>query len=175
MLSSAPERQRFIQADANLAIDGGTTVACIADQILPENLTILTNSIFTAERFLRHPTKPTVYGCGGLLREASGTFIGKEALSFFSRRRVDRYFLSATGVDREAGITDLTLEDNEVKRAMAASSTEVILLVDQSKFTVRSHMEVLPWRRIDHLVTDAEPSLVNKVVPRASGPVVHRV
>jgi len=145
----------FIRAGDFLAVDGGTTVAAIARQPLPERLTVLTNSIHTASDFLRHPSRPMVYACGGLLRERSGTFIGREALRFFSKRRTTRYFLSATGVDAEAGVTDLTLEDNEVKQAMAANSGEVVLLADRSKFGEVSLMQVMPWRRIDHLVTDA--------------------
>lgn len=145
----------FIHEGDFLAVDGGTTVAAIARQSLPDQLTVLTNSIHTASVFLSHPSRPMVYACGGLLRERSGTFIGREALSFFGKRRTTRYFLSATGVDAEAGVTDLTLEDNEVKQAMAANSGEVVLLADCSKLGQVSLMQVMPWRRIDHLVTDA--------------------
>lgn len=147
--------KQFIQPGDSLVIDGGTTVAAIAEQPLPDDLSILTNSIHTARLFLNHPSRPGVYCCGGLLRPQSGTFIGREALSFFSRRKVKRYFLSATGIDPDAGITDLTLEDNEVKQAMAAAASEVILLADRTKFGLVSLMEVLPWTRISHLITDA--------------------
>lgn len=145
----------FIREGDFLAVDGGTTVAAIARHPLPDQLTVLTNSIHTAAVFLSHPARPMVYACGGLLRERSGTFIGREALSFFGKRRTTRYFLSTTGVDAQAGVTDLTLEDNEVKQAMAANSGEVVLLADRSKLGEVSLMQVMPWRRVDHLVTDA--------------------
>jgi DeoR/GlpR family transcriptional regulator of sugar metabolism len=147
--------ERFIRPGDTLAVDGGTTVAALADQPLPEPITIFTNSLHTADRFLRHPSRPTVHACGGLLRATSGTFIGREALSFFSRRKIRKAFLSATGIDLQAGITDLTLEDNEVKRAMALASAEVFLLADASKVGEVSLMQVLPWPRIDYFVTNA--------------------
>jgi DeoR/GlpR family transcriptional regulator of sugar metabolism len=146
--------EQFIREGDDIAIDGGTTVALLAEQTLPARLTIATNSLNTARLFLNHPSRPAVYCCGGFLREQSGTFIGREALSFFGKRRFRRYFLSATGVDARAGVTDLTLEDNEVKQAMASASEEVVLLADQSKWGVVSHMQVLPWRRIHHFITD---------------------
>jgi DeoR/GlpR family transcriptional regulator of sugar metabolism len=166
----------FVHEGDFLAVDGGTTVAAIARQPLPDRLTVLTNSIHTAADFLRHPSRPMVYACGGLLRERSGTFIGREALSFFSKRRTTRYFLSTTGVDAEAGVTDLTLEDNEVKQAMAANSGEVVLLADRSKLGVVSLMQVMPWRRIHHLVTDATNTEVQAIREKAgSGLRIHQV
>jgi len=166
----------FIKEGDFLAVDGGTTVAAIARQSLPRQLTVLTNSIHTASVFLRHPSRPMVYACGGQLRERSGTFIGREALRFFDKRRTTRYFLSASGVDAEAGITDLTLEDNEVKQTMAANSGEVVLLADRSKLGLVSLMQVMPWRRIDHLVTDASETDVDAIRREAgSGCEIHFV
>jgi DeoR family fructose operon transcriptional repressor len=158
----------LIQEGDCIALDGGTTVAAMARQILPSGVTIVTNSLHTAQSFQDHPSRPVVYCCGGLLREASGTFIGREALSFFSKRRFQHYFLSATGVEAEAGITDLTLEDNEVKRAMASASEEVVLMADCSKIGIISHMQVLPWRRIHHFITDATPDEVIPIQKRAT-------
>lgn len=167
--------KHFIHEGDSLAMDGGTTVAAIADQMLPANLTILTNSLFTAERCLRHAARPAVYACGGLLREQSGTFIGREALTFFRRRHAQRYFLSATGIDIMAGVTDLTLEDNEVKQAMAASSKQIILLADRSKVGKVSLMQVLPWSKIHHFITDmrrADMKQICRVYPHLK---IHRV
>lgn len=166
---------QFLQKGDTLAMDGGTTVAAIARQDIPPGLTILTNSLYTAERFLRHPASPAVHVCGGLLREQSGTFIGREALAFFRRRQASRYLLSATGVDANAGITDLTLEDNEVKQAMAHISGEVILLADRSKLGVISLMQVFPWRRIHHLVTDAPSELTHPIQAAHRQPRIHTV
>jgi DeoR family fructose operon transcriptional repressor len=165
----------FVEAGDTLAVDGGTTVAALASQKLPQRLSILTNSLHNAEAFLRHPSKPSVYLCGGLLRERSGTFIGREALSFFSKRRSKTYFLSATGIDAEAGVTDLTFEDNEVKRAMAAGSERVALLADASKFGNLAPMQVFPLGRIDHLVTDAEGLPLESIRARLTRGQIHSV
>lgn len=145
----------LIQEGDSLAIDGGTTTAALVSQILPACLTILTNSLHIAELFNNHPSRPAVYCSGGFLRQPSGTFIGREALTFFKKRRANKYFLSASGVDAKQGVTDISLEDNEVKQAMANSSKEVILMADRSKVGHVSLMQVLPWRRVHRFITDA--------------------
>lgn len=167
--------KNLIRQGDSLAMDGGTTVGAIARQSLPARLTILTNSVHTAAAFIGHPSRPALYACGGLLREQSGTFIGRQALAFFGRRRVTRYFLSATGVAPEAAVTDLTLEDNEVKQAMARSAKEVILLADGSKWGEVSMLQVLPWRRVHHVVTDAPCAILNLIARQAPHLQLHRV
>lgn len=72
-------------------------------------------------------------------------------------------------------MTDLTLEDNEVKQAMATACREVILLADQSKFGEVSLLQVLPWRRIHHVVTDAPRSLLHKLERQQPHLHIHRV
>jgi len=166
---AARAAEQFIREGATLTVDGGTSVAALARQPLPPKLTILTNSLYNAEAFLGNPARPAVYVCGGLLRERSGTFIGREALSFFAKRRGHTYFLSATGVDAQAGVTDLTIEDNEVKRAMASASDQIVLLADAEKFGQISLLQVFPLQRIHHLVTNANDetsSPLRKTAPK---------
>ena len=79
----------------------GEPVAAIARQPMPERLTVLTNSLHTASDFLRHPSRPMVYACGGLLRERSGTFIGREALSFFGKRRATAWSFTGYRVEKD--------------------------------------------------------------------------
>lgn len=146
-----------------IILDGGTTVAALADCDLPRRLTVLTNSLPVAERLMRHPARPIVRVSGGLLRPESGTLVGQEALHFFHRRRASRplasrLFLSASAIDEEAGVTDPNTKEIEVKQAMASAAREVILLADDSKFGRVSHMPTLPWRRIDRLIMNGSPS-----------------
>jgi len=137
-----------------LIIDGGTTTAELARQPLPRRLTVLTNSLPIANHLLSHRAGPAVYLSGGLLRTESGTLVGRETLTFFSRRRAGKFFLSATALDA-AGISDPNPQEIEVKQVMASSAERVVLLADSRKFGMRSLMQTLPWKRIDAWVTDA--------------------
>jgi len=146
----------YIRSGDILIIDGGTTSAAVVDQILPAKLTILTNSLPIAHKLMRHPSQPTVYLSGGLLRPESGTLVGREALTFFARRRATTLLISATGIDSHAGITDPNPQEIEVKQVMANSAQKIILMADHSKVGVVSLMETLALRRIDKWVTDRE-------------------
>ena len=54
-----------------------------------------------------------------------------QALSVLS---VDKFFLSAAGIDAQQGITDQDMREVEVKQAMMRSAREVILVCDSSKW-----------------------------------------
>lgn len=144
----------IVQPGNIISLEGGTTVAAIASRLTQPNLTVLTNSLPVLNTLSTLDCRPGIYGCGGLLREGSGTFIGREALSFFTRRRSDIFFMSATGIDAETGITDPNPQEIEVKQVMASNAKRVILLIDSSKFGKVSLMEVIPWKRIDMILSD---------------------
>ena len=65
--------------------------------------------------------------------------------------------MSAVGIDPE-GTTEPTLEEAEVKVAMAAVSSQVIVAVDHTKLGQRGSARCLPIGRVDILVTDLDPS-----------------
>jgi len=147
--------RKLLKAGDSLILDGGTTVASLAEQPLPERLTVLTNSLAIAHAMQHHRSRPSVYLSGGLLRPESGTLVGREAVTFFSRRRAAKFLMSATGLDAEVGVSDPNPQEIEVKQAMAARAHEVILMADASKLGVVSLMQTLPLRRVDRLITDA--------------------
>lgn len=147
----------FMQEGDILIIDGGTTTAALVRQPLPAGLTVLTNSLPVANLLQQHRAAPSVYLCGGLIRTESGTLVGREALSFFSRRHAASLFLSTTALDAEAGVTDPNPQEIEVKQAMAGAARQVILLADASKLNKVSLMQTFPWRRVSHWITDVNP------------------
>jgi len=163
---------RFLEEGDILICDGGTPVAALARQRLPTRLTVLTNSLPIAAELIRHPDRPSVQMAGGLLRPESGTVVGREALTFFGRRRANKLFLSATGIDLEAGATDPNPQEIEVKQTMIASAQQIYLLIDASKFGVVSLMATLPLRRIDVLISDRRDARLAAALRREGGRMV---
>ncbi|MFP4358474.1 MAG: DeoR/GlpR family DNA-binding transcription regulator [Puniceicoccaceae bacterium] len=163
---------RFLEEGDILILDGGTTVAALTRQTLPARLTVLTNSLPIANELMHHPSRPSVQLAGGLLRPESGTVVGREALAFFGRRRANKLFMSATGVDAEAGITDPNPQEIEVKQAMLASAQQVYLMADASKFGHVSLMQTMPLRRINALVTDRRSDILAEALRREGGTLV---
>lgn len=118
------------------------------------NLTIMTNGLEVIREAAPLVPNITLISSGGILRDVSYTFVGPQAVQFFQEVRANTLFLSATGLTLPEGITDPNPLEIDVKRAMAASVERVVLLMDSTKFGVRSLSPVLPLDRIHVLITN---------------------
>lgn len=140
-----------------IILEGGTTAAAMIEHLADKpNLTVVTHGLITLAALLRHlPPTATIICPGGILQTDTGTFVGPVATRFFREFHAHRTFLSATGLTLEVGATEPKMLETDVKQAMAQASTQVILLLDSSKFGVQSLMKVVALQQIDTLVTDA--------------------
>ena len=131
-------------------------------------LTAITNGLYTTNELGRLMPEATVICSGGILRDGSFTFVGPSAEQFFSQIHAQKLFLSATGLTLEAGCTDPSMSETEVKKAMAAAASRLIVLLDSSKFGVLSLATVMRAEDIDVLVTDdqAPPETLRALVAR---------
>ena len=150
--------QHLVSDGDIIILEGGTTagamIECLADK---QDLTVVTNGFYTAGALLRlTPPTTTIICAGGMLQPDTGTFVGPIAKRFFREFHAHRLFLSATGISLQTGVSDPEMLETDVKQAMAAAASEVILLMDSSKFGVMSLMEVVELERIDLLVTDSQ-------------------
>lgn len=148
--------EKFVKEGDVVVLEGGTTVTEVAELVAGMRVTVLTNSLPVAQRLFAAGCKCTVYLSGGLLRGESGTFVGREAVRFFSGKRADVFFMSSTGLEEGRGFTDPNPQEIEVKQAMIRAAKRVVALVDSSKVGVSSLMPVTVPARVGCLVTDAE-------------------
>jgi DeoR/GlpR family transcriptional regulator of sugar metabolism len=149
--------ERFVTAGDCVAMEGGTTVAALVEHLPESNLSIVTNSLPVALRIrASRPTLP-VRLLGGWLSGISGNTIGGEALREVATSASSVCFLGASAWDADSGPMDPNPMEIEIKRALAAAATRVVLLMDGSKFGQRSASVLLHPRRIHALVTDREP------------------
>lgn len=148
--------ERFVKAGDTVILEGGTTVAEVAGLLAGMEVTVLTNSLPVVQRLAVTGARCTVYLSGGLLRAGSGTFVGREAVNFFSKKRAKVFFMSSTGLEEGRGFTDPNPQEVEVKQAMIRAAEKVVALVDASKIGVSSLMPVVAPGRVGCLITDAE-------------------
>ena len=101
------------------------------------------------------------------------TFVGPQAEAYFRQINAHTCFLSATGITTSEGVTDPNLLEIQVKRAMAQSAARIVLLMDSTKFGMRSLAKIFDVRDVDVLVTDAgaPPATLDEI--RALGVDVH--
>jgi DeoR/GlpR family transcriptional regulator of sugar metabolism len=150
--------KNYVKDSDIIFLDGGSTVLEMIPHLKQQNLTILSNGLYTlllGSKFLPHLN---VIGCGGILRKTSFTFVGHEAEEFFSRYKVESAFISGTGVTLEDGIMDPHPLEMEIKRIMCKNAKTVVALIDSSKFDKRSLSTCVKISEIDSLITDKKVS-----------------
>ncbi len=140
----------------SIILEGSTTVTGMVSHLTDRHdLTVMTNSLYTAEELRRRmPRSATLLCAGGIIRPESSTFVGPVAERFFRALHVKRLFLSATGLALHGGITDPQMLETQVKRAMIESAGEVIVMIDSTKFGMRSLTPVIDFSEITLLITD---------------------
>jgi DeoR/GlpR family transcriptional regulator of sugar metabolism len=149
--------QHFVDDDDIIILGGGTTTAAMIPHLADKrHLTVLTNCIHNTFG-LQNLNLPdmTVICSGGILRQISSTFVGPLTERCFREIHAKKLFLSATGISLEAAVTDPNMHETQVKRAMIESADQVIMLMDSSKFGIRSLMTVVTYPEIDVLITDS--------------------
>lgn len=141
-----------------IGLDASTTMQRLAARLDGvRDVTALTNGV---ESFTVLETQPGVTALltGGAHDPRTGSLTGPLATRAAAGVLLRRLFLSAAGVDPELGTSESTLEEAEVKVAMADSSTEIVVAVDSSKLGQRGAARCLPITRIDVLVTELAPN-----------------
>ena len=140
-----------------VAFDASSTVLRLAAHLADaRDLQVLTNGPDTFAAMQNRPGVASLL-TGGRLDPRTGSFVGPLACRTAEALAPDRFFCSAAAVSVDIGPMEATLEDAEVKRAMARSAGEVVLAVDSSKLGGRAPASSLEWSRVDRLVTELDP------------------
>ncbi len=148
----------FVPDAGSVAFDASSTVMRLAASLSgARDLTVLTNGPDTFSS-LQGIAGVTPLLTGGRLDPSTGSLVGPLACRSAGLLTVDRFITSAAALDATTGAAETTLDDAEVKRALAAGADEVILAVDASKLGGRALATALAWDEIDVLVTELEPS-----------------
>jgi DeoR/GlpR family transcriptional regulator of sugar metabolism len=152
---------RMIQAGNVVIVDGGTTAVQLVRHLNPElEATIVTHSPTIALELVRHPRIEVVL-LGGRLFKHSVVAVGAATIEAIARIRADLYFMGATGIHIEVGLSTGDLEEAHVKRALIASAAETIVLASSEKLNAASKYVIAPITQISGLITEkAVPSSV---------------
>jgi DeoR family fructose operon transcriptional repressor len=94
---------------------------------------------------------------GGQLDPRTGSLVGPLATRASRELLLRRLFVSAAAIDPSYGTSETTLEEAEVKLALADVAAEVVVAVDSSKLGQRAAARALPTDRVGMLVTELDP------------------
>lgn len=143
-----------IRPGATIILDAGTTTRAMA-RLLPSGagITVITPSPVVAVAVAEH-SDARVIMIGGELSRHSMVAGGGLAMEAIQHLAAETFFVGATGVDPERGLTTGDLDDAVTKRALASRCPETIVLASEEKIGVVAHQPVLPLGAISGIVTD---------------------
>jgi len=140
-----------------IALDASTTVQRLARVMADvRDVTVLTNGPETF-RSLQAAPGITPLLTGGQLDPRTGSLVGPLAVRSAHDLLLRRVFVSAAGLDAVHGTTEATLEEAEVKLALADMAAEIVVAVDHTKLGQRGPARCLAHERMHVLVTDLDP------------------
>lgn len=123
----------FVQDGQTVLMDSSSTTLQLAPLLGQRSgLTVVTNGLRAAE-MLGECGNIQVLCTGGRLRENAVSLVGGTAMAFLTNIQVDVAFISCRGFTIEAGATEGSIEEAELKRVMLAHARRKVLLCDYSK------------------------------------------
>lgn len=156
--SIAEAAARLAQDGQVIWLDCGTTTTRLA-QLLPNELraTVITNSPPAMVALAEHPYLEVI-GLGGTLNKGTMAIVGAAAVASAAQFRADICFLGVNGLHIEAGVTDFSYEEAQLKRMMIESSAAVIALASADKLGTVAPFVLAPINALTHLVTEHSAS-----------------
>jgi DeoR/GlpR family transcriptional regulator of sugar metabolism len=156
-------------------LDGGTTAIQVARHLAPElRATIVTHSPHVAVELATHRGIEIIV-LGGRLFRHSMVNVGASVIDAASRLRADLFFLGATGVHPDAGLSTGDAEEAAVKRALHERAAETVVLASAEKLMAASPFVIAPLAEVSLLaVPRATPERVTRAL-RAGGVKVRKV
>jgi len=121
----------------SIALDASTTALALARHLKARgswlHLTVITNGLRIASELAGYPGI-TVAMPAGFLRWEALSLVGPLGAGLFEKVNIQKAFMGAAGFALEAGLSDATEEEAQIKRLMVESATEVVGLVDHTKW-----------------------------------------
>jgi DeoR family transcriptional regulator of aga operon len=178
--SSGEEKRRIARAAVELMVPGtcvfvdvGTTTAAFARALAEREdlagLTLVTNGLSIARELESSIPRNSVVVTGGTLRPLQHSLVAPLASLVLDRLRVDVAVIGCSGVDARAGVTNVNLEEAELKRLMVERSGRAIVLADGSKLGRADLARVAGVDEISVLVTSSSADTAALSDLRAAG------
>jgi DeoR/GlpR family transcriptional regulator of sugar metabolism len=127
-------------------------------------VTVITNGVHTALELLDVPGLSTIL-TGGQLRSTAVSLTGGLAADLLSKVHGSLGFFGAKGVTTSQGLTDVNLQEVEMKAAMAGVCERVVAVVDHTKLGQVGLATFVPLSALSLVITDtaADPGTVSEL------------
>jgi DeoR/GlpR family transcriptional regulator of sugar metabolism len=154
-LAIAHEAAGLVTDGASILLDASSTAYYLAKAIATrKKMIVITNGFEVARELAQNPSN-TVILIGGVVNNDSSSVTGLLSEQIIAEMHVEKAFFSCSGFGLERGMTEVHLEEAQIKRKAILSSKEVIALIDSSKMGKEDLTPFARPNQITHLVTDS--------------------
>lgn len=145
----------LVRAGTSIGLTAGTTTYHMAISLLEVvDLTVVTNCIHIAEYMHQFPRADrTVLLIGGT-RTPSDALVGPTAVQTLSQLQLDLVFMGVHGMSAK-GFTTPNLAEAETNRAFVATTSDVVVLADHSKWNLNGLCTIMPLSDAAMVITDS--------------------
>ena len=117
-----------------------------------KDIIVVTNSPKSSMRLGAEGIKN--YCTGGLLLNHSVAYVGADAEKFVSNINADKFFFSSRGYTENGVISDSSVEEAAIKRAMMKNSARTFYLCDSSKAGKKYMYNICTADDVDAIITE---------------------
>jgi len=145
----------FIEPNGTYFLDSGTTICALAEAFCDHPITpvtIVTSNLPVGEMLAAIPDVQ-VFMVAGQLLHLQSTLLGETARKSLEFWKFDTAFLSAEAMNSE-GIWNSQAAIVEQQKVVLQLSTRAVFCIDGSKLNRQAPHFLVPWDRVDALVTD---------------------
>lgn len=117
-------------------------------------LRVITNGLDVARLAAQNPTN-TVILIGGVLNQDGSSVTGLLSERIIQELHIQKAFVSCSGFSLERGMTEVHIEEAQLKRKVIEASRQVVALIDSSKIGKDDLTPFAQADQLDHIFTDA--------------------
>ena len=156
-------------------LDTSSTALAIARHLTHHRfVTVITNSIAIVQE-LTDCANLEVVMPGGRLRRDTFSLVGTDGLAMLSQFNIQKGFFGAHGITLDEGLTDVSADEADVKRELAAMCRQVFAVLDATKWGRVGLASFASLSKIDTIITDCDAPADLLAQVRAAGVTVLQV
>ena len=145
----------LIQDGMVIMLDGSTSAYHLVPHISKfKDIIAVTSGAKTAVALAEANVK--TFCTGGQMRIHSFSYIGKQAEEFVENINADILFFSCHGLSEDGRMTDIAIEEANLRKAIFRSCKKKVLLCDSSKFGKTCFYNMGTVKDIDVIITEGE-------------------
>jgi ribose transport system substrate-binding protein len=146
----------MIEDGDSIILDASSTVFAMVPYLQDvHNLTIVTNGIEAGLALARNSSH-TIILVGGVLRPDGTSVVGHLGEKILADLHIKTAFVSCSGFSVDAGLTEVDIQEVQVKSRMIACAERVVALIDSSKFGRVDLTSFAGLEQVSHIFTDSD-------------------